>query len=68
MDFLKPFYDTAMKEYPSVYEKYSFDAWLRFLEGQILVIRKGDIVEITMEGREFLKYLVDMGLTTGKAG
>lgn len=68
IDFLNPLYDTAANEYPIVYEKYSFDAWLRFLEGQILVIRRDDIVEITMEGQEFLKYLVDMRLTTGKAG
>ncbi len=68
VDFLKPFYDTAANEYPNVYEKYSFDDWLRFLEGQVLLIRKGDMVEITMEGREFLKYLVDMRLTTVKAG
>lgn len=68
VDFLRPFYDAAAKVYPSVYEKYSFDDWLRFPEGQVLLIRKGDMVEITLEGREFLKYLVDMRLTTVKAG
>ncbi len=68
VNFLKPFYDTAANAEPNVYEKYSFDDWLRFLEGQVLLIRKGDMVEITMEGQEFLKYLVDMRLTTVKVG
>lgn len=66
VDLLRPFYDAAANGYPSVYENYSFDDWLRFLEGQILLVRKGDVVEITMEGQEFLKYLVDFRLPTVK--
>ena len=68
VDFLKSYYDTAANEYPSLYEEYSYDGWLRFLEGQALLIRKDDVVEITMEGREFLKYLVEMQLTPVKVG
>ncbi len=44
VNFVKPFYDTAANAYPNVYEKYSFDDWLRFLEGQVLLIRKDDRV------------------------
>jgi len=65
---LKPFYDLAATQHPSVYENYSFDEWLRFLEGQSLLILRDDIVEITMEGQEFLKYLVDQRLDTDKLG
>ncbi|MCH9052631.1 MAG: hypothetical protein IIA72_16415 [Proteobacteria bacterium] len=67
VDFLRPFYDAAANKYPSVYEKYLFDDWLRFLEGQLLLIRKGDVIEITTEGQEFLKYLVDTRVPTVKA-
>ena len=38
------------------------------MEGQLLLTRRDDIVEITLEGAEFLKYLIDQRLTTDKLG
>jgi len=43
-----------------MYEDYSFDQWLGFLESSLLLGREAERVRITEVGREFLKYLLDM--------
>ena len=64
--FLKQFYQSAADRYPTVYETYSFEDWLRFLEGQALVRRDGEMAEITIEGQTFLTYLVEMRMPFDK--
>jgi len=54
----RPFYDRATAEYPSVYGNYSFDQWLAFIIGRVLILRHpSDMLEITVGGRDFLSYL-----------
>jgi hypothetical protein len=62
LKMVKPFYDKAAAEYPDNYKDYSFEAWLRFLKTQVLVIQQADdTVAITERGQDFLKYLVHWG-------
>ena len=68
MESLKPYYDLAKGQAPELYENYSFEQWLTFMENHRLVGRKESKVAITLVGREFLKYLVNQGFSLYKAG
>ena len=58
---VRPFYDAAKAEYPAWYENYSFEQWLEFLCGSILIVRDHDHIQISVRGREYLKYLITLG-------
>jgi len=59
---IKTHYDKAAVEHPAAYAAYSFDQWLSFMQGQSLIIRHpSDMVEITVRGKDFLKYLLHWG-------
>lgn len=68
LELLKPWYEQAVGGEPEFYNNYSFDQWLGFLEGHLLIIRRGGTITISLEGREFLKYLVDRGYSLYKRG
>jgi len=68
VESLKPYYDLAKGQAPELYENYSFEQWLTFMENHRLVGRKESKVAITLVGREFLKYLVNQGFSLYKAG
>jgi len=58
----KAYYDSAAIEYPTVYSRYSFDQWLGFLKAQGLILQHpSDMLEITIKGKDFLKYLTHWG-------
>jgi hypothetical protein len=58
----RTFYDKAATENPIVYANYPFERWLNFMKANILVLQHpAGIVEITVRGRDFLKYLVHCG-------
>jgi hypothetical protein len=67
-DLLRPWYDQAAAREPDLYAVYSFDQWLGFLQVSLLVLRAGDTVSISLEGREFLKYLLHQGYSLYKGG
>lgn len=54
-----PFYTSAATQWPGVYATYTFDQWLGFLRSQTLIRDDGDEINITVKGRQFLKYLLD---------
>ncbi len=56
----RAYYDGGRSQFPKMYEDYSFDQWLGFLESSLLLGREAERVRITEVGREFLKYLLDM--------
>jgi len=56
---LQSFYEDAAKAFPFLYENYSFDGYLSFLESYGLITRVHDMVHMSLAGREFLKYIVD---------
>ncbi len=63
---LRPFYTSAASQYPQVYSGYSFEQWLGFLQGSLLVRQDGGRLRITVKGREFLAYLTQKGRTLNK--
>jgi hypothetical protein len=62
LDAMRVFYDKAVQDYPDGYADYSFDQWLAYLEGQTLLIKHpSNMIEITLRGKDFLKYLLHFG-------
>jgi hypothetical protein len=59
---VKTYYAKAALEYPTFYGNYSFDEWMAFMKSNGLVLRHpSDMVEITLRGKDFLRYLVHWG-------
>jgi hypothetical protein len=57
-------YDQAAAAYPEQYKKanVTLENWLGFLVARVLIIRHpSDMIEITVGGKDFLKYLVHWG-------
>jgi hypothetical protein len=54
-------YQAAAGAYPDVYQKYSFEEWLAFPASVGLTARSPGHVKITLYGREFLRYLLEVG-------
>ena len=52
---------SAKAAYPPVYQDYTFDDWLRYLENFEFITRLDGQIAITSFGREFLGYLAHMG-------
>jgi hypothetical protein len=62
-DFRKS-YDEAQKEFHADYRrlKITFDDWMRYLTGNTLIhVHPSQMVEITLQGKDFLKYLLHWG-------
>ena len=58
----KAYYDKAKEDYPEVYKTYQFEGWLGFLKNEQLIIHHpSEMIEITLRGRDFLKYLTHWG-------
>ncbi len=58
----KTFYDAAAQEYPKEYADDSFERWLSYLTKNLLVLKHpSEMVEITVRGKDFLKYLTHWG-------
>lgn len=59
---VRGFYDNAVKEYPEEYSDDSFGRWFSYLTKNVLLLHHAsDMVEITVRGRDFLKYLTHCG-------
>ena len=67
-DHLLHIYEQAKTDYPRFYSGNTFDQWLGFLVSQQLVVIKEPVVQITLAGREFLKYIVDTSKQGYKEG
>jgi hypothetical protein len=52
--------------YPEAYRDYGFDGWLGFLINTGLVERKGDMLELSPLGRDFLLFLTARGMREDK--
>jgi hypothetical protein len=60
----RKFYDEAAKEYESEYKDISFDDWMAYLTiNTLLTIHPSEMVEITLKGKDFLKFLLHWGRT-----
>jgi hypothetical protein len=60
-----PFYSEAANANAATYATYSFDQWLGFLRSNTLIREDGDLIGITVKGRDFLKFLIDEAKPTG---
>lgn len=67
-DVLTTFYNQAAAREPSWYAEYTFDQWLGFLQSSQLITMRNDQVLITIEGREFLKFVLHQGYSLYKQG
>lgn len=64
---IKTFYDQAAITYPSTYINYPFDTWMDYMKLHILVIQHpSDMIEITVQGKDVLKYLLHWGREADK--
>lgn len=58
---MRPLYDAAAAQYPNVYKEYDFGKWINFLASMNLITTRPGHVQITPFGREFLRYLTEVG-------
>jgi hypothetical protein len=62
IDKIKALYDKAAQKYPKEYAKDTFERWLSYLAKNGLVLNHpSGMVEITIRGKDFLKYLTHWG-------
>lgn len=59
---VKEFYNKAASEFVDRYAHYSFEQWMDFLKSNtLLIVHPSGMVEITVQGRDFLRYLTHWG-------
>ena len=59
---LKKYYDKAVTDFPKTYSNYSFEEWLEYMKGRMLIaIYPTQLVELSFNGKDFLKYLAHVG-------
>ncbi len=61
VDGLRRFYNAAAAENPDVYQAYPFESWLGYMTGWAIIRQDGNVVQLTVRGKDFLKYLVLAG-------
>jgi hypothetical protein len=61
-------FNAAKQAFPEIYDAFTFDSWLSYPVTRGLLSIDGDRIMITALGRDFLQYLVAMGMTAPKAG
>jgi hypothetical protein len=65
---LRAFYTLAATQYPETYDSISYDQWLAFLLGSILIREDHGRIQITVRGCEFITHLAKVGYTLNKPG
>lgn len=64
---LSQFYENAKAQFPQLYANYSFEQYLHYLLSQSLITAQDpDRFAITVAGKEFLKWMTEMGLAENK--
>lgn len=59
---IRSHYDKAALEYPTLYAHYTFDQWIGFMfERKLFLKRPAEVIEITVPGRDFLKFMTHWG-------
>ncbi|MEK6544398.1 MAG: hypothetical protein AABZ44_08200 [Elusimicrobiota bacterium] len=66
-DVIYGYYKNASVSYPAVYAKNSFEYYIGFLTGRLLIKEENSCFFITNKGREFLLYLTRVGHSLSKA-
>ena len=73
VDASRAIYEEAKAKYPEIYKAFEFEAWLNWPANTGLLKIEPDtsnrsVIEITEIGKDFLHYLVGVGLTSPKIG
>jgi hypothetical protein len=64
---IKLFYDRAAAVSPSEYQNFPFDQWLGFLQrNNLIIVPENVIAKISEDGRDFLRYLIQIGKPLNK--
>jgi hypothetical protein len=59
ISIFKNHYEEAQTEFTEEYQNITFEAWMEYLTRNLLVkVYPSDMVEITIKGKDFLKYLL----------
>ncbi|MCY4653131.1 MAG: hypothetical protein OXC95_08205 [Dehalococcoidia bacterium] len=61
VDLKLHFFDKAATDFPSLHSNRTFEQWYEFLKAYALVAPAGDSVQVSIRGREFLKWRVETG-------
>ncbi len=65
---LLPYYQEAANEYPSIYQDYAFPDYMGYLTNESLVVLENNATYgITLKGRTFLSWLINIGYSFEKA-
>ena len=64
---LTNFYRAAAVKYPEIYAKYTFEAWLGFMQNQGLVSINGDTVAFLPAGKAIIAYMQTRGYLATRA-
>ncbi|MFH1861833.1 MAG: hypothetical protein ABH878_03380 [bacterium] len=67
-EFLFTLFEKAQANYPELYTENTVDRWLGFLESFSLISQEDDNIMITIQGREFLTYIIRQGYRLDKGG
>lgn len=66
---IRAIYGEAKGRYPAFYESYSFEEYIQFLVSwELITVTADHKYKITETGREFLGYMVSLGLSDEKGG
>ncbi|WP_324778566.1 hypothetical protein [Thiobacillus sedimenti] len=66
---VRGFYDQSARTFPDYYRNYAFEPWLAWLADAAKGVSvEGDVVSITEDGREFLKYIIGRGYSLTRFG
>lgn len=57
---VKPLYDRGAQQFPDLFENYPFEGWLNFLLGKHLISKEDGNIILTLVGREFLKWRIEI--------
>jgi hypothetical protein len=72
MERARAMYEEAKAAHPSIYENFAFETWVHYpLNVGLLRLDNSSgaaLIRITHAGQDFLRYLVDNGLTSAKIG
>lgn len=63
---LRVYYDYAKSTFPSIYEDYSYESYMEYLLSFNLIVNENGAIKITWLGKDFLKYLIEIGRTFEK--
>jgi hypothetical protein len=60
---MKTYFEAAAKQFPEVYANYTFEQYVNYLVSMQLILKGGAGYQVSLEGKEFMVWLVHTGRT-----